>query len=150
MANRLLTPSTGFAMKTANWWAACLIAASGCLAQGPPLKYVQPENISAVNGPAMFRAYCAVCHGPNAEGGGPAAAALKKRPADLTQLSRKNDGKFPTLRVEHVIQGSDVVAAHGSRDMPIWGAVFRTLGDDATVKLRVENLTNYLESLQRK
>jgi mono/diheme cytochrome c family protein len=140
-------------MKTASWWAACLIAGSGCLAEAqskPPLKHVQPETISAADGPAMFRAYCGVCHGTNAEGGGPAAGALKKRPADLTQLSRKNQGKFPILRVEHVIQGADVVEAHGSRDMPVWGAVFRTLGDDATVKLRIENLTNYLESLQRK
>jgi mono/diheme cytochrome c family protein len=98
----------------------------------------------------MFRAYCAVCHGVNAEGGGPAASALKKRPADLTQLSRKNGGKYPMLRVEHVIQGHDALGAHGSRDMPVWGSVFRTLGDDATVRLRTENLTNYLESLQRK
>jgi len=43
-----------------------------------------------------------------------------------------------------------VVAAHGSRDMPIWGKVFRTLGDDAMVRLRVENLTHYIESFQRK
>jgi len=141
-------------MNRANWWAACLIAGSGCLAAGqtqPPLKYVRPDNISAANGPAMFRAYCAVCHGSNAEGGGPAADALKKRPADLTQLSRKNAGKFPLQRVERVIQGSDnTVGAHGSRDMPVWGPVFRTLGDDATVQLRIGNLTNYLESLQRK
>jgi hypothetical protein len=75
---------------------------------------------------------------------------LKKRPADLTQLSRKNGGKYPMLRVEHVIQGHDALGAHGSRDMPVWGSVFRTLGDDATVRLRTENLTNYLESLQRK
>ena len=140
-------------MKTASCWAACLIAGLGCLVEAqtkPPLKYVQPENISAADGAAMFRAYCAVCHGVNAEGGGPAASALKKRPADLTQLSRKNYGRFPLLRVEHMIQGNDVVAAHGSRDMPIWGKVFRTLDDDAIVRLRVENLANYLDSLQRK
>jgi mono/diheme cytochrome c family protein len=140
-------------MNTASWRAGCLIAGSICLAGAqskPPLKYVQAENVSAASGPSMFRAYCAVCHGANAEGGGPAASALKKRPADLTQLSRKNNGKYPTLRVEHMIQGNDTVAAHGSRDMPIWGTVFRSMGDDAMVRLRVENLTNYLESLQRK
>lgn len=117
--------------------------------QKPGLKYVRPENISAARGPEMFRAYCAVCHGVDGRGGGPAADSLKKRPADLTQLSRKNDGKFPAVRVGNVIQGFDIVASHGSRDMPIWGTVFRTLGDSATVKLRVENLTAYLESLQR-
>ena len=117
--------------------------------QKPVLKYVQPENISAARGPEMFRGYCAVCHGVDGQGGGPAADSLKKRPADLTQLSRKNGGKFPTVRVANVIQGDDVVASHGSRDMPIWGSVFRTLGDRASVKLRVQNLTAYLESLQR-
>lgn len=116
----------------------------------PALKYVRPENISAANGPEMFRAYCAVCHGQDGRGGGPAADSLKKRPADLTQLSRKNGGAFPALRVGNVIRGNDIMASHGSRDMPIWGSVFRTMGDSATVKLRVENLTAYLESLQRK
>jgi mono/diheme cytochrome c family protein len=114
------------------------------------IKYTQPEQISPTNGAEMFRAYCAVCHGTDGAGGGPAASALKKAPADLTQLSRKNGGKFPKLRVENVIQGADVVASHGSRDMPIWGVVFRSLGADFTVKLRVENLSNYIESLQRK
>ena len=116
----------------------------------PLLKYMPPENISSADGPGMFRAYCAVCHGSDAIGGGPAADALKKRPADLTQLSRKNGGKFPEFRVTQVIQGYGVEAAHGSRDMPIWGNVFRTLGDQSTVKLRVANLTAYVESLQRK
>lgn len=117
--------------------------------QKPPLKYVRPENISAAKGPEMFRAYCAACHGADGRGGGPAADSLKKRPADLTQLSRKNGGAFPALRVENVIQGADTVEAHGSRDMPIWGSVFRTLGDSATVRLRIENLAAYLETLQR-
>lgn len=114
------------------------------------LKYVRPENISAADGPQMFRAYCAACHGPDGRGGGPAADSLKKRPADLTQLSRKNGGKFPERRVANVIRGNDVVGSHGSRDMPVWGSVFRTLGDSATVQLRVDNLTVYLETLQRK
>lgn len=96
----------------------------------------------------MFRAYCSVCHGRGGQGDGPAASALKKLPADLTQLSRKNYGKFPAYHVANVIQGADVTAAHGSRDMPIWGNVFRTLGQD-TVKLRVDNLTAYIQSLQR-
>ena len=34
-------------------------------------------------------------------------------------------------------------------DLPIWGNVFRSLGDETTVKLRTDNLTNYVESLQR-
>ena len=116
----------------------------------PPLKYVQPENVSAAKAPEMFRTYCAVCHGSDGRGGGPAADALKKRPADLTQLARKNGGKFPALHVANVVDGNGLEGAHGSRDMPIWGNVFRTLGDRNTVKMRVDNLTAYVESLQRK
>lgn len=129
---------------------ACILVA-GCLAaaQTPPrVKYVAPHNVSAADGPGMFRAYCSVCHGLEGQGDGPAASALRKRPADLTQLSRKYGGKFPAYHVANVIQGDDIIAAHGSRDMPIWGTVFRTLGP-GTVKLRIDNLTQYIESIQR-
>jgi hypothetical protein len=43
---------------------------------------------------------------------------------------------------------------HGTSDMPIWGPLFSSLhGNKATdplVKLRIANLTSYLESLQSK
>jgi len=127
-----------------------LVNAGSGWAQDKPIKYTQPAQVSAANGPEMFRAYCAVCHGPEGRGGGPAAEALRKAPADLTQLSRRNGGTFPRTMVVNMIQGADVVASHGSRDMPIWGVSFRVLGDDAFAKLRVANLTTFIESLQRK
>jgi mono/diheme cytochrome c family protein len=129
-------------------WAGCvsLLAAQ----QRPALKYVPPVSVSAADGAEMFRAYCAVCHGTDGRGGGPAADSLKKRPADLTQLSRKNGSKFPAVHVAQVIQGDTAVGAHGSRDMPVWGSVFRSLGDSGTVKLRIENVSRYVESLQRR
>ena len=109
-------------MSCRRWVASLLIAGGGALVWAqpkPPLKYVQPENISAANGPDMFRAYCATCHGVDGRGGGPAADALKKRPADLTQLSRKYGGKYPALKVANVIHGYDSEGPHGSRDMPV-------------------------------
>jgi mono/diheme cytochrome c family protein len=138
-------------MRWRKWITSVLIVAGGILsAQQPPkIKYGTPEDISPANGSEMFRAYCAVCHGTGGLGNGPAASALRKRPADLTQLTRKNNGKFPVYRVANVIQGVDISAAHGSRDMPVWGTVFRSLRPD-TVKLRIDNLTNYVESLQRR
>lgn len=99
----------------------------------------------------MYRAYCAVCHGLDGKGSGPAASALKQRLPDLTLLSKKNGGKFPDFRVTGVIQGDAAIAAHGSRDMPMWGDVFRDLKrDESTVTLRVHNLTQYLASIQQK
>jgi mono/diheme cytochrome c family protein len=116
----------------------------------PKIKQVPAEYTSPVSGVDMFRSYCAACHGADGTGNGPAAAALKKQPANLTQLSAKNGGKFPALRVVNFIQGdSNMPSAHGSRDMPMWGKVFHSMGDDTTVKFRMRNLTDYIETLQK-
>ena len=116
----------------------------------PKIKRVPAERTSPAAGPEMFKQYCAACHGIDGKGNGPAAAALTKQPADLTQLNTKNGGKFPTLKVNGIIQGNDVVASHGSRDMPVWGIVFRSLGDDLDTQMRLRNLTDYLQTLQQK
>lgn len=134
------------------WFVATVVLGAGgpVYAQPPPkIKYAAPENISAAKGPEMSQAYCSVCHGLRGLGNGPAALALKKQPADLTQLTRKNNGAFPRFHVANVTQGYGATGAHGSREMPMWGTVFRSLGDD-TVKLRIDNLTGYIESLQRR
>jgi mono/diheme cytochrome c family protein len=114
------------------------------------VKKVPIQSTPAASGQAMFKEYCAVCHGTGGKGDGPAADALKKRPADLTQLARKNNGTFPELHVMNFITGQDVVAAHGNRDMPVWGTLFSSLSpnDQEVVKLRVANLSNYVKSLQ--
>jgi mono/diheme cytochrome c family protein len=125
-------------------------AGAGLAQEKPAITYIQPALVSAANGPEMFRAYCAVCHGSDGRGGGPAAEALRKVPADLTQLSRRNGGTFPRTMVVNTIQGAAILAAHGSRDMPIWGVSFRVLGDNAFAKIRVANLTAFIESFQRK
>jgi mono/diheme cytochrome c family protein len=100
----------------------------------------------------MYRAYCAACHGADGKGDGPASEALKSRPLDLTDLARRNAGKFPELRVFGTINGDLHVTAHGSKDMPTWGVVFGQMdgADVARVKLRIRNLTKYIESLQAK
>ncbi len=105
--------------------------------------------IQSVEGADTFKAYCAVCHGPDAKGKGPAAPALKKAPADLTGLARRNGGTFSSSDVENVILGERVMESHGSRDMPIWGEIFGALASDRTfAKLRVSNLVGYLKSIQ--
>jgi mono/diheme cytochrome c family protein len=128
----------------------CATQAGGLRAQEIKKSPVQPT--SAASGQQMFGEYCAVCHGKDAKGGGPAADALKKRPADLTQLSRKNGGKFPEIHVMTFITGDEVVAAHGSRDMPVWGQLFRSLSPNnpEIVRLRAANLMEYIKSFQAK
>ena len=120
-------------------------------ASAQTIKKAPVTATSPVNGGEMFQEYCAVCHGKDGKGDGPAAAALKKTPANLTQLSSKNGGKFPELKVANVIHGDPETSAHGSRDMPIWGTLFSSLDTNSpgTVQLRISNLTTYIKSIQQ-
>lgn len=109
-----------------------------------------PET-SAASGEEMFNTYCAVCHGKGGKGDGPAASEFKIAPANLTLLAKNNNGTFPAAYVAQVIQtGPRDAKAHGSKDMPVWGKLFATLGDEATVKLRIHNLSTYIATLQEK
>jgi len=109
---------------------------------------------SPASGKEMFVAYCAVCHGKDAKGSGPATPALKVTPPDLTMLAQRNGGKYPAGEVMAVIQfGPGAPKAHGSKDMPIWGPPFRRLSDNAgspEVAQRLTNLAEYIRSLQVK
>ena len=118
----------------------------------PVIKHVPIQQTSAASGEEMYASYCAACHGRDGKGSGPAAGALKVLPADLTVLARKNGGKYPALKVSSIIRGEDVIASHGSRDMPIWGRLFWSIsgGNDGEVLQRVVNLNRHLESLQAK
>ena len=118
----------------------------------PEIKHTPAPQTSAASGKEMFVAYCASCHGADAKGNGPAAAALNSKPADLTALAKNNGGKFPASRVMSILRGEATVTAHGNRDMPVWGPVFWKMsqGHPAELQQRVTNLTHYLESLQAK
>jgi hypothetical protein len=64
---------------------------------------------------------CASCHGGDGKGKGPRAAKLRKKPADLTMLAKKNKGTFPYKTVYAIVDGRNVPPPHGAREMPIWG-----------------------------
>jgi mono/diheme cytochrome c family protein len=131
---------------------ALILALASYAADQKVIKKVPAQRTSAASGEEMYVSYCAVCHGKDGKGDGPAASALKVPPTDLTTLAAKNNGKFPAPHVSSTIKGDDLVAAHGSKDMPVWGPVFRSMssGSSAEVQLRINNLTNYIESLQAK
>ncbi|HXN48501.1 MAG TPA: cytochrome c [Bryobacteraceae bacterium] len=118
----------------------------------PAIQKTPAGQTSVSSGKEMYHSYCAACHGVEGKGDGPASGALKFRPSDLTTLTKRNAGKFPELRVFGAINGDLRVTAHGPKDMPTWGAVFRQMegGDVAGAKLRIRNLTKYIESLQVK
>jgi mono/diheme cytochrome c family protein len=130
-----------------------LVAAAAASAAGQTTgPRVPPLAMASLAGHDLFQFYCASCHGRDAQGRGPAAAALKTRPSDLTLLALRNDGYFPRARVEAIITGgaSAVLPSHGSSEMPVWGLVFRGLDpSDATTRTRIANLVAYLESIQQ-
>ena len=112
-----------------------------------------PLIIKSMAGGDLFRFYCASCHGADGRGHGPVAAVLRTSPPDLTTLSRRHGGSFPRVDVALYLTGEEPVpaVAHGTKDMPVWGPIFRALDpDDRTRKVRIENLTDYLHSIQAK
>jgi mono/diheme cytochrome c family protein len=108
--------------------------------------------IYSVKGPALYKDYCAACHGLQGKGDGPAALALKNRPADLTVLAKNNRGKFPAARAQKIIAGDEPsLQIHGSREMPVWGPIFHRIEEDQDFgNVRIKNLSDYLQSIQQK
>jgi len=129
-------------------------AAFGIAQTGPVIKQVPVQHTSAASGKQMYTAYCAVCHGTDGKGGGPAAAAMKEQPTNLAQLAKENGGKFPEAHIYSVLQFGMEEPAHGSADMPVWGPALRSLdkgapSPDMLEHQRLANLTNYLKTLQQ-
>jgi len=126
-----------------------------CAAQEIIIKKVPIKPVAAYSGESMYANYCAVCHGNNGKGNGPAAKALGVSPSDLTRLAQQNHGEFPASHVYTVIHGdTNMVAAHGTKDMPVWAALFNQSSGgtppDAEVHQRISNLTKHVESLQQR
>ncbi|MBK9170962.1 MAG: c-type cytochrome [Bryobacterales bacterium] len=129
-----------------------MLAAPLMEAQQKGIKQVPMSRTDRTDGAAMYKAYCASCHGMDGKGNGPAAPALKEPATDLTILSKNNGGTFPEMQVSYVIGMDTSVAAHGSKDMPVWGVLLREMerGQKGFQQLRVYNLVKHIESMQQK
>jgi mono/diheme cytochrome c family protein len=139
-----------------SWVALCVFLSSAMLARAAA-KIQTPSDsdkefqtlIRSVEGPDLFRAYCASCHGKDGKGNGPAAPALKATVPDLTLIAKRNGGKFPQERVRRIVMGEGMIASHGSREMPVWGPIFHQVESDVDLGyVRVDNLLKYLRSIQ--
>ena len=107
--------------------------------------------IPSLDGAELFKAYCATCHGRSGKGGGPVASVLETPPSDLTVIAKHNGGVFPATRMRAVIAGDELVKAHGTREMPIWGPIFHQVERDQDFgNVRLQNVTRYVESIQEK
>ena len=135
---------TGFLL----WLLLAGLSAAGLLLLAADARAQAP---SAVTGDYLFRTYCAACHGTSARGDGPLADAMRKRPANLTEIAKRNKGVFPREQVFRIIDGRQPVKGHGGNDMPVWGDVFARssqVRDEAVITARIEALVRHLEALQ--
>jgi mono/diheme cytochrome c family protein len=139
----------GGAMKIA---AGAAIFAALLLAPAPASAQ-EEVNKQSTPGAEVYRTYCVSCHGPAALGDGPLAASMTKKPANLTEIAKRNGGVFPSDLVFRTIDGRNKVRGHGGPDMPEWGEAFaksREAGDVERVTKVIQSLVDYLESLQQR
>jgi mono/diheme cytochrome c family protein len=130
-------------------WLASTVSAQGQHA----VNQTELPSIYIPSGKVMYKQYCAVCHGAEAKGDGPAGLMLKVPPADLTTLAKRHEGKFPYDYVTSILRfGSGPTILHGTADMPIWGPIFQSLDKNNydAVQQRIKNLCDYLAFLQEK
>jgi len=113
------------------------------------------QSFSAENGgKEMYLKYCASCHGNQGRGNGPVGRDLKVRIPDLTVLQSKNKSIYPLDRVMSSIDGSRVVRGHGTRNMPVWGEIFRKENEkerytELTSLLKAKLIAEYVGTLQK-
>lgn len=120
-----------------------MLALTGC---------VEPARQST--GALDFAENCAACHGAAGRGDGALTGNLPKRPADLTQLAKRNGGVFPTTRVMAQIWG--YAGQKGAGVMPGFAPlldgemVLYDGGDgiDTPTPIRLVELAEYLKTLQ--
>jgi mono/diheme cytochrome c family protein len=129
-------------------------AAFGIAQTTTQIKQVPITPTSPASGKQMYNAYCATCHGLDGKGNGPAAAALKNQPTDLTTLSRDHGGNFPESHIYSVLRFGVDTPAHGNAQMPVWGPALRSLDRGSAIassmeQQRIANLTHYLHTLQQ-
>jgi mono/diheme cytochrome c family protein len=107
----------------------------------------------AESGEQLYVRHCAVCHGRSGKGDGPFRGILRVAPADLTGIAARRGGSFPDDEIASFVDGRLVPAAHGTREMPVWG---RWLGApitegeerDEAVRGEILAILEYLKTLQ--
>jgi mono/diheme cytochrome c family protein len=108
----------------------------------------------SLSGKELYQRFCASCHGIEGRGDGPVAGYLKVEVPDLALIARRARGVYPHDRVVRIIDGRHIIAAHGSRTMPVWGEELSRahVGDpdaERATQTVIERLAAYVTRLQR-
>ena len=137
--------------------ATVLVSALGLLVTAAPS--FAADDLAA--GRTEFANSCQACHGESGKGDGPMSKFLTVKVADLTQLSKANNGQYPFLKVFQTIDGRAVIKTHGEGPMPIWGdrykvesgaagaEPYKTYTSEPFVRARILELTYYIQTLQQ-
>ena len=86
---------------------------------------VSADQGDAAQGEAVYKQYCATCHGDTGKGDGAGAAALTPKPRDLTDkayMSKLDDAYLTKI----ISEGG--AAVNKSPLMPPWGSVIKDEG----------------------
>ena len=136
--------------------AAAAIVTATMATLSPVLAQSREKGKNEPIGQSSFMANCAVCHGREGKGDGPYAPFLTKKPATLTTIRERNKGVFPIEYLYNLIDGREMIAAHGTREMPVWGEAFMAAsvqdfwpwGSEQVVRGRILELVYYVQSIQ--
>ncbi len=107
-------------------------------------------------GKEEFLYSCSLCHGEDAKGEGIFSTMLTVPVADLTVLSKENNGVFPFYESFRKIDGRGEVRSHALMNMPMWGERFSVTTqysteekyNDTLVRGKIFELLIYLRSIQ--
>ena len=105
-------------------------------------------------GEIFYIQYCSSCHGKDGRGEGSVSPYLKLKIPDLSLLRKSHKGIYPLDDVMAAIDGRRGVRAHGDRQMPVWGEVFRKEVEkqkysELTSLLKAKMIAEYVAGLQR-
>jgi mono/diheme cytochrome c family protein len=121
---------------------AVLVHAAGAAAKPSPAAHK-----SVAEGRVLYSRYCSSCHGVEADGHGPVASVLTHVPSDLRHLGDRFGKPLGADRLARRIDGREEMAAHGPRDMPVWGERFRVI--EGGVDPRIRTIVSWLETIQQ-
>ena len=128
------------------------VMAPALLAAG--MLFAHPGDYHKYSGEQLYMRFCASCHGASGAGDGPVAEALSTHLPDLREMAVRSGQRFSRDWVYRIVDGRVRIAAHGTREMPVWGTGFYVeygANADADCKAQpiISELVDYLIAIQQ-